>query len=240
MSGPAEIRAGEIVVTPFCLDETSLLPLELARSWLNEEERARADRFKFATHRDRFTRGRGVLRHLLATSLGKRPEALVFSTGEQGKPYLPGEELHFNLSHSEDRAVLAISRLESIGIDIERYDRRVDIDGLSRRCFRAGEIARFEGMEEEEKQRAFFWVWTAKEARMKATGEGFHLAPQRIEVAFSEGLPSRYLAPVDPPAYVRPAVLPGDETACSVAALAPFQVVLTAPPVFPAGDGSGS
>ncbi|NLT70399.1 MAG: 4'-phosphopantetheinyl transferase superfamily protein [Verrucomicrobiaceae bacterium] len=238
MSGPAEIRAGEIVVTPFRLDETSSLSLELARSWLNEEERARADRFKFGIHRDRFTRGRGVLRHLLAASLGKRPESLVFATGERGKPYLPGTDLHFNLSHSEDRAVLALSRLECVGIDLERYDRSVDIDGLSRRCFRESEIARFEGMDEAEKRRAFFWIWTAKEARMKATGEGFHLEPRRIEVAFSKGLPSRYLAPDHPPAYVRPAVLPGDETACSVAALAPFQVVLTAPPVFPTGSGS--
>lgn len=234
MSGHADVNVGEIVVTPFCLDEDSSLSLERARSWLNEEERARADRFKFAVHRDRFTRGRGMLRYLLASRLGTGPESLVFAIGERGKPYLPGADLHFNLSHSEDRAVLALSRLESIGIDIERYDRRVDIDGLSRRCFRASEIARFAEMSEAEKQRAFFWVWTAKEARMKATGEGFHLEPQRIEVAFAEGLPSHYLEPAHPAAYVRPVVLPGEETACSVAALAPFGIVLTPPPTFPA------
>lgn len=233
MSGPPEIRAGEIVVTPFCLDEGSSLSLELARSWLNEEERARADRFKFAIHRDRFTRGRGMLRHLLAAQLRRSPESLVFATGERGKPHLPGADLHFNLSHSEDRAVVALSRIESIGIDIERYDRRVDIDGLSRRCFRASEINRFAKMNDEEKTRAFFWVWTAKEARMKASGEGFHLEPQRIEVGFSDGLPYHYLEPTDPAAYLRPVLLPGEDTACSVSALSPFRVVLNSSPVFP-------
>lgn len=237
MSGPAEAEAdpveaaaadpdAEIVVTPFRLDDDSSLPLALAREWLNDEERVRADRFKFPVHRERFTRGRGMLRHLLGGHLGVAPGSLVFATGEKGKPYLPGIDLHFNLSHSEDRAALAVSGLEFIGIDIERFDRRVDVDGLSRRCFRESEIARFAGMDEEEKQRAFFWVWTAKEARMKATGDGFHLEPQRIEVEFADGLPSRYREPAEPVAYVRPVVLPGDETACTVAALAPFRVHL--------------
>jgi 4'-phosphopantetheinyl transferase len=214
----------EVLVTPFPLDDDSSLPLALAREWLNDEERVRADRFKFDIHRERFTRGRGMLRRVLGDHLGLAPAALVFATGEKGKPYLPGIDLHFNLSHSEDRAALAVSSLESIGIDIERFDRRVDVDGLSRRCFRESEIARFAGMAEEEKQRAFFWVWTAKEARMKATGDGFHLEPQRIVVEFADGLPIRYLEPADPPAYVRPVILPGNETACTVAALAPFRV----------------
>ena len=226
MSGhaPAADTDAEIIVTPFALDDESSLPLALAREWLNDEERVRADRFKLEIHRERFTRGRGMLRHLLGDSLGVAPGSLVFATGEKGKPYLPGSDLHFNLSHSENRAALAVSLLSSIGIDIERFDRRVDVDGLSCRCFRETEIARFAGMSAEEKRRAFFWVWTAKEARMKATGEGFHLEPQRIEVAFADGLPSRYLEPAHPPAYVQPVVLPGDETACSVAALVPFRV----------------
>jgi 4'-phosphopantetheinyl transferase len=237
MSGPADAAysaEAEIIVTPFRLDEGGVLPLALAREWLNDEERARADRFKFDIHRERFTRGRGMLRYLLGAELGERPQSLVFATAERGKPYLPGSELHFNLSHSEDRAALAVSRMDSLGIDIERFDRRVDVDGLSRRCFRETEIARFAGMNNEEKQRAFFWVWTAKEARMKATGDGFHLEPQRIEVAFAEGLPSRYLEPSYPAAYVRPVVLPGDETACSVAALAPFTLTLAELPALPA------
>jgi len=224
MSGQVDTSSGEIVVTPFRLDDSSPLPLEQARDWLNEEERMRADRFHRAEHRARFIRARGMLRYLLGVSLGTPPGSLIFAAGERGKPYLRGIGLHFNLSHSEDRAVLAVSRQASIGIDIECFHRRVDIDGLSRRCFCESEIAMFAGMSEEEKQRAFFRVWTAKEARMKATGEGFYLDPRRIEVAFENGLPYRYLTPVDPPAYVRAVVLPGNETACTVAALAPFRV----------------
>lgn len=229
MSRPAP---HEIEVTPFRLDDEGALPLDLARECLNDEELARAARFIFEIHRDRFTRGRAMLRHLLAGYLGTAADEIVFETGERGKPFLPGSLLHFNLSHSEDRAVLAVSRLPSIGIDIECFDRRVDIDGLSRRCFRASELSGLRDLSDEEKRRAFFWIWTAKEARMKATGEGFHLEPQRIEIDFEDGLPRNCLEPVAPAAHVRPVILPDGGAACTVAALNPFTVTLSEAPAF--------
>jgi 4'-phosphopantetheinyl transferase len=222
----------EVEVIPFRLDDDSVLPLALAREWLNAGERVRADRFRFEIHQNRFTRGRAMLRRLLSERLGTSPGDLVFELGERGKPFLPGSPLHFNLSHSEDRAALAISALPSIGIDIECFDRKVDVDGLSRRCFRESEISGLLDLPDEEKRRAFFWIWTAKEARMKATGEGFHLEPQRIEIGFEKGLPICCLAPVTPAAHVLPVVLPDDGAACTVAALSPFQVVLAGDPVY--------
>ncbi len=214
----------EIVVIPFSLDEEETLPLQLAADWLSGEEQDRAARFKFPIHRDRFTRGRGMLRHLLSVYLGAHPSSFDFKVGERGKPYLDGSRIHFNLSHSEGRAVLAVSPLPSIGIDIECFHRRVDIDGLSRRCFRESEISGLRDLSDEEKQRAFFWIWTAKEARMKATGEGFSLEPKRIEIAFERGLPRICLEPTLPAAHVAPVVLPDDGAACTVAALSPFKV----------------
>jgi 4'-phosphopantetheinyl transferase len=154
------------------------------------------------------------------------PGLIELVTEERGKPHLRSGELHFNLSHSEGSAVLAISQIPSIGIDIECFDRAIDVEGLSRRCFRPRERRRFAEMSEEEKQRAFFWTWTAKEARMKATGEGFRLEPQRIEIAFAGEWPEYCLEPSTPLAYVRPVVLPGLAAACTVAAMSPFEVRL--------------
>ncbi len=202
------------------------MSLDLANSWLNQEERARAERFRFPVHRERFIRGRGMLRRLLAAYLETDPAAITFEIGEKGKPYLPGSAIHFNLSHSEGRAVLAVSRLPSIGIDIECFDRRVNVDGLSRRCFRESEISGLLELPEEEKRRAFFWIWTAKEARMKATGEGFSLEPQCIEINFVNGFPHACLEPCFPAAHVAPVFLPGGDAACTVAALSPFTVTL--------------
>jgi 4'-phosphopantetheinyl transferase len=219
-------RPDEIEVIPFPLEGEGSMSLDLANSWLNQEERGRAERFRFPVHRERFIRGRGMLRRLLAAYLETDPAAITFEVGEKGKPYLPGSAIHFNLSHSEGRAVLAVSRLPSIGIDIECFDRKVNVDGLSRRCFRESEISGLLELPEEEKRRAFFWIWTAKEARMKATGEGFSLEPQCIEITFENGLPHACLEPCSPAAHVAPVFLPDGDAACTVAALSPFTVTL--------------
>lgn len=219
----------EIEVTGFILDEEDTLPLDLAQSWLSPEEKKRSAAFKFPVHRDRYIRGRGMMRQCLSGHLGRSPESLDFILGEKGKPYLVGDELHFNLSHSEDKAALAISKLPSVGIDIERFDRQVDIPGLSRRCFRESEIARFEGLSGEALQRAFFWTWTAKEARMKATGEGFGLEPGKIEISFCGERPDRCLAPLDPSVFVAAVELHGFDAACTVAATSPFETRIATP-----------
>jgi 4'-phosphopantetheinyl transferase len=176
-------------------------------------------------HRDRYVRGRGMMRALLARRLGVDPGSLAFAVGDKGKPSLVGDPTGFNLSHSEGRGVLAIGPVEHLGIDIEGYDRRVDHAGLARRCFRDSEIAWMERFAPDERHLAFFRIWTAKEARMKATGEGFQLAPQRIELEFADGFAVRCLEPVDPPAHLVAVNLPDEGAACAVVALAPIHVV---------------
>lgn len=214
-----------IEVTPFSLDEESVLPLALARSWLNEEELARAESFRFEVHRNRYLRGRGMMRALLGRRLGVEPASLAFAVGDKGKPSLVGDLTGFNLSHSEGRGVLAIGEGADLGIDIEGYDRRVDHAGLARRCFRDSEIAWMESFAPDERHLAFFRIWTAKEARMKATGEGFQLAPKCIELAFAEGFAVRCLEPVEPRAHLVAVRLPDEGAACAVVAMAPFHVV---------------
>tara|TARA_R110002096_G_scaffold21252_1_gene69235 strand:- start:2291 stop:3001 length:711 start_codon:yes stop_codon:yes gene_type:complete len=214
----------EIRVTPFSLDDEALLPLGLAEQWLSDEERKRAAAFHFENHGERFIRGRAMVRRTLSEHLNVSPRALKFGTEERGKPFLIGEALHFNLSHSLDRAVVAISLLPSIGIDIEYFSREVDIGGLSRRCFRDSEIKRLDDLGDEEKQRAFFWTWTAKEARMKATGEGFSLEPMKIEIEFEGEWPKTCLEPSDPLAYVSPVFFDDEAVACTVAATTPFRI----------------
>lgn len=213
----------EIEVVPFPLDSDEAVRLEDAARWLSPEERERADAFRFPVHRERFIRGRGMVRKVLSEHLNEAPESLRFARGEKGKPFLPNGELHFNLSHSEQYAVFAVSPIASIGIDIERFDRKVDVEGLSRRCFRPSECERIEGRSGDRKVRAFFWTWTAKEARMKATGEGFGLEPKKIEILFGEELPEHCLHPVDPKIYLNAVEIPGWQVACTLAAIQPFR-----------------
>jgi len=214
---------GVIEVIPFALDETCPLPLATAEAWLSDEERTRADRFRFPHLRERYLRGRGVMRGVLGRMLDRHPAELEIAEGAHGKPCLVGDDTGFNLSHSDARAVLAVGRVRGIGIDVERIERSVDLVGVAKRCFRETEIAWMEGHPPERRAEAFFWIWTAKEARMKASGEGFRLEPQRIEVAFSGCYPVSVLEPRSPQACL--AALPFDvELACTVVALEPFEV----------------
>lgn len=96
--------------------------------------------------------------------------------GENGKPYLKHQSIHFNISHSGDYVVLATANRE-IGVDIEKitdYSDKVAI-----RCFTPLEC---EWMKQERETEAFYRLWTAKESVMKASGFGFSLPPEVFSV----------------------------------------------------------
>src|SRR4051794_34020071 len=89
---------------------------------LSADERARADRFRFAVDRRRFTVARGLLRVLLGRAIGAPPHEIEFSYGTRGKPGLrrpEGSGLEFNLTHSHGLALVATSWGRPVGIDLE-------------------------------------------------------------------------------------------------------------------------
>ena len=192
---PLPRRGADIGVAQCHLDDDRDMALRKAWSLLSVDETARARRFHFDQDRDRYARGRGFLRRMLGQACGQDPARLVFGIGGQGKPYLQGISLSFNLSHSRDLAVLAISRTGPLGIDLEFIDRQADIAGLAQTCLTAAETAVLQALPEASRAARFFRFWTAKEARMKLTGEGMSLPPRQIDLDLREGLPVGYLWP---------------------------------------------
>jgi 4'-phosphopantetheinyl transferase len=164
---------------------------------LSQEEHARAARFRFERHRNRFVAARGVLRSILATHLDSAPDELQFEYGPNGKPVLIGlaqSGLFFNLAHSENLALIAVTRLGPIGVDVEYVRPMADADELVARFFSARENVRFETLPANQKDTAFFNLWTRKEAWLKATGEGIGHLLNRVEVTFVPGEPAQLLA----------------------------------------------
>ena len=105
---------------------------------LDDDERARANRFAFPVHSRRFTAARGHLRILLGTYLGCAPEAVAFHYGAWGKPTLrapAGEGLAFNLAHSGRQALITVGRTEALGIDIEVMRPMADWLDIATRTF---------------------------------------------------------------------------------------------------------
>lgn len=130
-------------------------------SRLSEDELARAKRFKFEEDRVRWSRARSSLRIILSRYAGEDPTDIVFTYGQHGKPMLPFSSVQFNLSHSGDWAIVAVSIDVPVGVDIERMRPGVDMAALLERL---GET------DLPTTEPALYQVWTRREATTKAVG----------------------------------------------------------------------
>lgn len=145
------------------------------RSLLPPTDRTRADRFKRAGAAERWIVSRAALRILLCTRMGCIPEDLEIAVTEHGKPYLPGSTLHFNLSHSGERALIALSEECEVGVDIERPGRNVR---AVERALSDGERATGDDL---------LQLWCRKEAWAKALGGGLGWTPERFDTTRADG-----------------------------------------------------
>ncbi|MEM7083897.1 MAG: 4'-phosphopantetheinyl transferase superfamily protein [Pseudomonadota bacterium] len=156
---------------------------ERGNAWLSNEEQQRANRFKFEHHRVLWTRSRIALRSALAAELDAAPESLVFDTADNGKPHLRAHpSLKFNLSHSHEKALIAIGDRD-VGCDIEYVKPIRDWAAVTRRFFSAHEQHELAKLPERDKLAAFYRVWTRKEAVIKATGQGLRADLRSFDVS---------------------------------------------------------
>ncbi|MFT6774497.1 MAG: 4'-phosphopantetheinyl transferase [Paracoccaceae bacterium] len=153
------------------------------RALLTPAERARADAFRFAPDQARYAVFRGALRQVLGRHLNMAPERVALSVGPHGKPQLPGDALHFNLTHSGPGAVLAVATDGPIGVDIEVARSARLAARLAPRVLSDAESAAYDALPPIARATAFLRAWTCKEAYVKATGEGLSFPLPRITVA---------------------------------------------------------
>jgi 4'-phosphopantetheinyl transferase len=165
------------------------------RQILTDEERQRAAKFINPTHGERWTVARGYLRQILSQYLDLAPAQIVFRFGAQGKPEIEGNELQFNLSHSRDRAVYAISAKHPVGIDLE-YIHPLPAADLVDRFFSPAERDIFHRLPIDIQQAAFFHAWTQKEAYLKACGTGLSTPLDQIEVSIDPRTPTAIISAV--------------------------------------------
>ena len=111
---PIELSFDDAHVWVLDLDQ-SQAELSLLESWLAVDELARADRFVTEQLRNRFVVTRGRLRQILGTHLDLDPAEVQFWYEQWGKPQLTAtrSNLHFNVSHSGDCGLIAISSQSS-------------------------------------------------------------------------------------------------------------------------------
>lgn len=144
--------------------------LEDLRNLLSEEELARADKLRFEKQRNRFIAARGLLRRILSRYTGEEPEELEFRYNQNGKPELLNKKVRFNLSHSGDVALYAITLGKPVGIDVEQMRKDVKYKELARQYFSEEESDAILALPEGQQKEAFYRCWTRKEALAKAKG----------------------------------------------------------------------
>ncbi len=192
---PVPLEEGEIRVLRVDLgvrgsndDDSRALP---EWSILDEAERARALRFVRPRDRRRFINCRGALRLVLGQLVDCPPAAITFRFSPGGKPELAGPRppgdvllLRFNVTHSDDLALIAVSRDRELGVDLERLRTISEAARIVESYFTAAEQAQFAALEEPVRAAAFLRGWTRKEAILKAKGVGLAGLAASFETMF--------------------------------------------------------
>ena len=164
---------------------------------LDEDERAKADRFRFDKDRRHYVAARGVLRDLLGRYLCVPPARITFVYNRYGKPSL-GEEfaaggLRFNVSHSGGVGLFAFTRGREVGVDIESLREDFASREIAQNFFSRREVSALCLVPHEHYTRAFFNCWTRKEAFIKALAEGLSHPLDSFTVSLAPGEPARLL-----------------------------------------------
>jgi len=151
---------------------------------LDDLERSRAACFRTEALRNVYVAAHSGLRRILAAHLDVRAKDLVFGFNDWGKASLrdPGTELEFNLSHSSNRVLIAVSSAGPVGIDVEKILPEPPFE-IAPVTFSRNERARLAALSPALRRVAFYDLWSRKEALIKGVGRGFDLNLQDIDVS---------------------------------------------------------
>jgi len=192
-----ELQSQQVDIWRVCLDLPADFLMRL-HATLSTEESQRAARFHFPADRDRFIAAHGCLRDILTRYLPLDSGHLSFSNNAYGKPRLSTgllrvsseHGLDFNLSHSRDFALVAVTVNRRVGVDIEQFREKISREEIARRFFSKREVSELLTLPPEQREAAFFNCWTRKEAYIKAHGLGLSLPLDSFDVSLTPGEPA--------------------------------------------------
>lgn len=183
-AGPLLLQSGEVHVWSIDLEVPAAVERQLATT-LDRHEIDRAMQFHRSEHRRRFIVSHGALRGLLGELVGLKPDQIRFGHVPYGKPYLARcHPIAFNMSHSHNCALVAVSLEGPLGIDIERVRPLPDLEAISGRFFSTTEVRHLHSVAGTALEaRCFFNCWTRKEALIKGLSMGLQLPLNQFSVS---------------------------------------------------------
>ncbi len=187
--GRSSLQKGNIHVWAVALDDASSNS-DRVRTILAPDELARAAKFKFERDRRRFVVAHTAVREILARYLNDDPAGLEFVAVGNGKPKLAARfaphGIEFNLSHSHERALLAVTQGSEVGVDIEFVKVDFYFYDIAEHFFTSREVAALRVLPAHLQRQAFYKCWTCKEAFLKAKGTGLSGELDEVEIALDQ------------------------------------------------------
>ncbi|MCH5586174.1 4'-phosphopantetheinyl transferase superfamily protein [Shimazuella sp. AN120528] len=178
---PTQVDLYLFSIDPNDYDEKEFLSI------LSAEEQEKANKFHFPSLQKKYVISHGMMRQLIASYIACNPRDIRYHFNAFGKPELviPSCPLHFNLSHSEQFAALAIAS-HPVGADIEQIKPLEDYVSLTRHFLSIKERKSFCQLAADDQQLAFYRAWTRKEAYIKAIGMGLSYPVEQVTISFDE------------------------------------------------------
>lgn len=209
----------DVAVFAYTINSDRDISVPEALRYLAEDELQRARRYHYVADAECYLRCRGYLRKMLGGYLNKKPESIRFSYGQNGKPYVRGGDVSFNVSHSGSSAVCAMSKSREVGIDLEVNNPERCSDAVIKLVFTPAERRLLRRVHPQLLPRLFFQLWTAKEAFMKLTGQGMSLDPRDIEVECKDGRLCGYIKPISHWVRLQAVAISGSAATCHIASV---------------------
>ena len=170
----------------YIINTTNFNEKELIKQ-LSAEEKLNACALRQKSVRKRYIISRALRRKILAKALSLKPEKIIIENALNGKPFIPTDPIHFNMSHSKDLIVLALSE-KPVGVDTEFMKKR-DFIKLIRYALSSKESAIY-SMENITQE--FYRWWTVYEAGIKLEGLNILSAGERYPAHYKTSFFENY------------------------------------------------
>lgn len=163
---------------------------------LSASEKNRAKTLSYKARKRQYILGRALTRLALSWYSSKlckdqsaqHPSHWQITTSKLGKPMLKQSNhpsLYFNISHTPNSLVIALSNQTEVGIDIETIGPQ-SLSPLPTHLLTNNECLRLDSLKNQDQIQEFALIWTTKEAVSKCLGTGMHIDFSRIEVSQCE------------------------------------------------------
>ena len=157
-----------------------------ALAMLTDTERTQAAKLRAGLVRSQYIAARSMTRSILAHYADVEPGELRWTRSTDGKPAIAADQnrhdLRFSLAHAQRHLVLAVTIGSEIGVDVETVRPMQFADAMTDHFMTPDEQCEYQSVGADRQPEHFYYLWTRKEAVIKAVGIGLKYPLTSLDV----------------------------------------------------------